>query len=88
MIRRAKWKTLNEIQAKVEQLHSSENLGEKETMETINRLMDYYDRVKRTRNSAIDLTTTLNFINSMLLPLLAFVLGNLNLVLGLFRRQP
>jgi hypothetical protein len=88
IIRRAKWRTLNEIQAKVEQLQAMENFEDKETMEAINRLMDYHDRVKATRNSAIDLGTTLNFINSLLLPLLAFVLGNLDLVLSLFARKP
>jgi hypothetical protein len=88
IIRRAKWKTLNEIQAKVEKLQAAENFETKETMDTINRLMDYHDRVKATRNSAIDLSTTLNFINSLLLPLLAFLVGNLDLVLNLFTRKP
>jgi hypothetical protein len=88
IIRRVKWKTLNEIQAKVEKLQAAENYEDKETMDAINRLMDYHDRVKRTRNSAIDLSTTLNFINSLLLPLLAFVIGNLSLVLSLFKKQP
>ena len=88
IIRTAKWKTLKEIPARVERLHLAENLGEKETMEAVNRLMDYHDRVNRTRNSAIDLSTTLSFINSLLLPLLAFILGNLDLVLNLFARKP
>jgi hypothetical protein len=88
IIRRAKWKALNEIQEKVEKLQATENFENKETMDAINRLMDYHDRVKATRNSAIDLGTTLNFINSLLLPLLAFVLGNLDLVLKLFARNP
>lgn len=88
IVQRAKWKTLNEIQAKVVQLHSSDKLGEKETMETINRLIDYYDRVNATRNSALDLRGTLNFVNSLLLPLLAFLLGNLDVVLKLFVRRP
>jgi len=88
MIRRVKWKTLNEIQAKVEKLQAAENFADKETMDAINRLMDYHDRVKATRNSALDLSTTLSFINSLLLPLLAFLLGNLDLVFKLFARQP
>lgn len=88
IIRRAKWKTLNEIQAKVEKLQGTEHYSDKETMDALNRLMDYHDRVKGTRNSAIDLSTTLNFINSLLLPLLAFILGNLSLVLSLFKKQP
>ena len=88
IIRRAKWKTLNEIQAKVEKLQAAENFEDKETMEAINRLMDYHDRVKATHNSALDLNTTLHFINSLLLPLLAFILGNLDMVLKLFGGNP
>jgi hypothetical protein len=88
IIRRAKWKALNEIQAKVEKLQVVENFENKETMDAINRLMDYHDRVNATRNSALDFRTYLNFINSLLLPLLAFILGNLDLVLNLFARRP
>jgi len=88
IIRRAKWKTLNEIQAKVETLQEEENFGNQETMDAIKRLMDYHDRVKATRDSALDFRTYLSFINSLLLPLLAFILGNLDLVLNLFARKP
>jgi hypothetical protein len=88
IIRRAKWQTLNEIQLKVEKLQATENFEDKEIMEAMNRLLDYHDRVKATRNSAIDLGTILHFINSLLLPLLAFVLGNLDTVLALFGKKP
>jgi hypothetical protein len=88
MIRRAKWRTLNEIQAKVEALQAASNFADKETMDAINRLMDFHDRVKRTRNSAIDLGATLNFINSLLLPLLAFLIGNFGFVVSLFKKHP
>jgi hypothetical protein len=84
IITRAKWKTLNEIQAKVETLQAQENIAEKETMEAMNRLMDYHDRIKATRNSALDLRAGLNFLNSLLLPLLAFLLANLDKLLKLF----
>jgi hypothetical protein len=85
IMRRSKSKTLNEIQARIEKLHASEQLGEKDTMETINRLMDYYDRIKNTRSSKIDLGAVLNLVNSLLLPLLALVLANLDKILNLFR---
>ena len=88
IIRRVKWKTLNEIQVKVEKLQTSKTFGNQETMDAIKRLMDYHDRVKATRDSALDVRTYLSFINSLLLPLLAFVLGNLDLVLNLFARKP
>ena len=88
MILRAKWKTLNEIQMKVEALQAAENFEEKEIMEAINRLMDYHDRVKATRDSALDFRTYLSLFNSLLLPLLAFILGNIDLVLKLFGIKP
>jgi hypothetical protein len=88
IIRRAKWKTLNEIQTRVEKLQAARNFEDKESMDAINRLMDYHDRVKATRDSALDFRTYLGFINSLLLPLLAFILGNLDLVLNLFARKP
>jgi len=88
IISRAKWKTLNEIQSQVEELRATGSLKDKETIEAINRLMDFHDRVKATRNSAIDSSTIVNFINSLLLPLVAFLLGNLDKVLPLFSRKP
>lgn len=48
IITNAKWKSLNEIQLQIEELKAEENIASKETMETINRLMDYHDRVKAT----------------------------------------
>ena len=88
IIQRAKWKTLNEAQAKVEKLRVSKNFGNQETMDAIKRLMDYHDRVKATRDSALDFRAYLSFFNSLLLPLLAFILGNLDLVFKLFGRNP
>jgi len=83
IIRRAKWKTLNEVQAKIEKLRASKSFGTPKTMDTISKLIDYHDRVKATHNSAIESSTIFNFINSLLLPLLAFLLGNLDKVLPL-----
>ncbi len=88
MIHRVKWKTLNEMQTKVEKLQAAKNFGDKETMDAVNRLMDYHDRVKATRDSALNLGSILSFINSLLLPLLAFLLGNLDKLIALITRQP
>ena len=46
--------------------------------------MDFHDRIKATRNSALDLRAGLNFLNSLLLPLLAFLLANLDKIFALF----
>ena len=72
----AKWKTLNELQEKICKLRTEANLADKETVESINRLMDLHDRIKATRNSTLDVRTGLSFLNQLMLPLLAFLLAN------------
>jgi len=84
IITRAKWQTLNEIQAKIETIKAEQNIAEEATMETVNRLIDYHDRIKAKRNTALDVRGGLNFINSLLLPLLGFVIGNIDKMLALF----
>jgi len=84
IITRAKWKTLNEIQAQIERLRAQEEIPSEKTLAHLGKLMDYHDRIKATRNSALDLRAGLNFLNSLLLPLLAFLLANLGKVLELF----
>ena len=77
IIVRAKWRTLSNIQAKIEELQEQEAIPTKDILEHINALMDYHDRIRATRNSALDLRAGLNFLNSLLIPLLAFILANL-----------
>lgn len=88
IIRRAKWKSLNEVQAKIEKLRALKSFGSPKTMDAINKLMDYHDRVKATRNSALNSGAILSFINSLLLPLLAFLLGNLDKLVALLPQRP
>jgi hypothetical protein len=85
IIRKAKWRTLAEIQAKIEQLRTREDIPNEQTLKYLNQLMDYHDRIRLTRNSVLDLRAGLNLLNSLLLPLFAFILANLDKVLALFR---
>jgi len=80
VITRAKWKMLNELQSKIEALYSKEKIPEKEGLDRLEKLMNYHDRVKATPNSALNFRSSLNFLNSLLLPVLAFVLANLDIV--------
>ncbi len=77
IITKAKWKTLNSIQMQIETIHNQGHLAQKETAEAIDRLVNYYDRIRSTSNSALNFRAGLNFVNSLLLPLLAFLLSNL-----------
>jgi hypothetical protein len=83
-ITRAKWQTLNELQKKIEHLQNQEDIPSPDTLEHLNKLTDYHNRIKNTRNTSLDLRATLNFITSLLLPLASFVLANLDQVLALF----
>lgn len=84
IINRTKWEKLNKVQAEIETLEEENNIVDKGTMEAVNRLMDFHDRIKSTRNSALDLRAGLNFANSLLLPFIAFVLGNWDKIVVLF----
>lgn len=84
IITRAKWKKLNEIQAKIERLEAEEDIPTKDTITHIRALIDYHDHISATRNSALDLRAGLNFLNSLLLPLFAFLLANLDKVIAFF----
>ncbi|HEX2698417.1 MAG TPA: hypothetical protein VHM28_11975 [Anaerolineales bacterium] len=85
VITRAKWKMLNEVQTKVEGLYKEKKIPDRDTLDRLNKLMDYHDRIKGTPDSALNFRASLNFLNSLLLPILAFVIANLKDVLGFFK---
>ena len=92
IIARAKWKTLNEIQSKIEELYKdtlTEESGspKKEILDVIEKLMDSHDRIKTTPNSALNFRAGLNFLNSLLFPVLAFLIANLREVLAFIESQ-
>jgi hypothetical protein len=82
----AKWKTLNEIQSEIRVLRISGKLTEKETTDAINRLMDLHERIRNTQSSPLDLKAGLNFLNQLMLPLLGFMLANLDKILKFFAK--
>ncbi len=80
----AKWEKLRQIQKKVERLESQEDIPSRDTLAHINALMDYHTRIMSTQNLALDFRTGLNLLNSLLLPLFAFLLTNLGKLFDLF----
>jgi hypothetical protein len=73
----AKLKTLTRLQTMIEELQEADDFGSPEQLAKINRLMDFHDRIEATRGSALNVRSVLDFVNSLLLPLLAFILANL-----------
>lgn len=84
IITEAKWGKLRQIQKRIERLESQEGVPSLDTLAHISALMDYHDRIQNTRSLALDVRTGLNLLNSLLLPLLAFLISNLGNVLTLF----
>lgn len=84
IIARAKWETLNEIQAKIEKLHAEEHVPTRDTLDHLEKLIAFHDQIQNTPNSAITVRASLHYLNAILLPALAFVLSNLNLVSKFF----
>lgn len=76
IITEAKWQKLRQIQSEIIQIESKQKLNQKDTIESLNRLADFHNRIYNTPNSILNFKTGLNFINSLLLPLLAFILAN------------
>lgn len=85
IIQRAKWKTLNSIQSEIEKIQKKRAVLNNEQRETLIWLLNYHDRVKATRNSALNWEAGFSLLNSLLLPVLAFVLGNLESIIAFFR---
>lgn len=86
IIRRVKWKKLNALQNQITAVEVDGDLTSKATTDALKNLMDYHDRIRDTRNSAFDVRSGLGFVNSALLPLLAFILANITDVIGFFSR--
>lgn len=95
IITKAKMRTLNEIQnaidKNVSEYHwtTDEVLSESDPLDAIdhvNKLLELYDRIKKSQNTALNFRAGINLFNSLLLPVLAFVLGNLDKILEFFTK--
>jgi hypothetical protein len=85
VIGRAKQEKLSGIQARVEALYAGMENPDRDTLATIEKLMELHGRVKATNNWAISFREGLRFLNSLLLPLLGFILANIDLVAKFLR---
>jgi len=84
IISRSKRKTLNRIQAEIQTLHEGD-IKNKETIETINRLVDYHERIRTTPDSNLNVQIFGHFLNQLALPFLGFLLGNIDTIIDIFR---
>jgi hypothetical protein len=80
----AKWKIRREIQQQVSSLKNETDLGDKENIEIINELMSFHDRIKGTRDSALNLRSIFSLFNQLLLPTLGYLVANWDKLTNLF----
>ena len=84
MITRSKRETLNEVEEKMAAMRLEKKSLENEKLQAVMRLWDYHDRVKGTRNTLLNFKGIVNFISTLLIPFLAFMLANLDAIIKLF----
>jgi len=85
IISSTKWQALNKIQAQIRKQQESKNSDTPVNIESLNRLMDLYERVYNTSSLKITARSTLELINQLLLPLVAFLVSNFDKVIKLFK---
>jgi hypothetical protein len=83
VITQSKRKSLNEVEAQMAALRPGSDTPEHDAMETLLWLWDYHDRIKGTRNSALDIIGIMNLVNTLLIPLLAFLVANREVIFEL-----
>ena len=83
VITRSKRKSLNEVEVQMAALRPGANPPEHDTMETLLWLWDYHDRIKGTRSTILDIMGIVNLVNTLLIPLLAFLVANREVIFDL-----
>ncbi len=85
IVENSKKRKLKEIQNRIEQLETENDIANKETIEAINRLMDYHDRIRDTKNAAFNFRSIINLFNSLLLPLITAIGSRIGELMELIR---
>jgi hypothetical protein len=88
IVESGKWQTLNEIQEQIHALKNDSGIRSTADLESINKLMELHDKVYNAKNTRLRITSVLEFLNQLLLPLLAFLISNYAVVLKLFNVVP
>jgi hypothetical protein len=85
IISAAKWQALNRVQEKIRKHQGSADFDAPGNIESLNKLMDLYERIYSTSSFKLTIKSTLEFLNQLLLPLLAFLVSNFDKVIKLFK---
>ena len=83
IVDREKWKTLNTLAGKINQIDPAGDLAEKDTAERLLRLGEIHRQVLASKTSTFDLNSIATLLGQLMLPILGLLLGNLDKVSGL-----
>lgn len=78
IVNKAKWKTLNKLQAQINAIEATGDLSEKETAERLLRLADIHRQIRASKTTTFDLESFSTLFSQLMLPLLGLLLGNLD----------
>jgi hypothetical protein len=84
VITRSKRASLNDVESLMADLRPKGRSPDHDKMETILYMWDYHDRIKSTRNTILDFYGIANLTNTLLIPLIAYALANLKILLQFF----
>jgi hypothetical protein len=85
IIMRAQYKTMQDVQVRVKEKWTDEHMKRAGDVEIVTNLILSYERIKSTPNSALNFGAGISLLNQLLLPVLAFVIANMDRILAYIR---
>ena len=76
-----KWRALKQIQSEIKALQSKSPILDIQTLEQMNKLLDYHERIKSTPNSLLDQSLFFGVFNTFIIPVVGTLIGNLKTLL-------
>jgi len=83
IIVKSKQETFKKIEGEMASLKTEGSGTSKDIVQDVMGMWDYHDRLLKTRNSFLDFKGVVNFISTLLIPLLAFIIANYEEILSL-----
>lgn len=80
-----KWRSLKNIQAQITLLQEQNKIMDQQTLDQINKLLDYHDRIRATPNSLINIRSLFDLANTFVIPGLGLLIGNFGDFLTMLR---
>jgi hypothetical protein len=81
----SKWKKIQKIQNTITELENDNNIAFKEKMKKLKLLIDFHNQTKTTPNSMINIKTIAELFDSLILPIIALLIANLQVIVSILK---